>query len=102
MRVSQVAPSVESNLNEVGTLIDLMKSGGAGLSDTQSQRLVGYLGTLEEMRSQIGVMCSFYESDDKVLSILTLLMDRIDDSLQLVQRSSDGMQVFNSISLLLQ
>jgi hypothetical protein len=70
-----------------------MRSGGAGLTDTQSARLVGYLGSLEDMRAQIGLMAQRYEDDDKVLGKLTMLLDRIDESLQIVHYSTEGMDI---------
>ena len=67
-----------------------MRSGGAGLTDTQASRLVGYLGSLEDMRSLIGVMAQRYEDDDDVLRKLTMLLDRIDESLRIVHYNTEG------------
>ena len=87
-----MTPTVETSLEKVGELVQLMQSGGAArLTSTQSQRLVGYLGSLEDMRGQIGSMVQYYEADDNILSDLTLLMDRIDESLGIVKKSTTGM-----------
>jgi hypothetical protein len=90
LHLSNVAPTVETSLERVGELVKLMKSGGAGLTDTQSQRLVGYMGSLDDMRGQLGIMSQHYEDDEHILSTLTLLMDRIDESLGLVNKSTAG------------
>lgn len=90
LSLSKVAPTVETNLERVGELVKLMQSGGAGLTETQTSRLFGYLGTLDDMRKHIGTMSDYYQSDDKVLFKLLALLDRIDESMGLVQKSTFG------------
>lgn len=90
LRISKVAPSVENRLGQVGELVKLMKSGGAGLSPSQTGTLLGYLGTLEEMRKQLGTIGEYYQDDDHVLFRITTLMDRIDESTAIAELSFHG------------
>lgn len=68
-------------------LVDAVKQMGrkkSDLTESQTRRMVGYLGNLDDMRAQIVVMVQRYENDEHVLKRLLTLIDRIDDVKDLI------------------
>jgi hypothetical protein len=96
LRVSKVAPAVEDSL---GQLVDMVKQLGrkpGDLTESQSRRMVNYLGNIDDMRTQIVVMVQRYENDGHVLKRLLNLIDRIDDVKQLAVTSNGGVEEVNN------
>lgn len=79
LRVSKVAPMVEGNLVELVDMVKQMGRKGSDLTESQNRKMVGYMGNLDEMRTQIVIMVQRYEDDSRVLKRLLDLLDRIDD-----------------------
>eukprot|EP01112_Ceratiomyxa_fruticulosa_P007689 TRINITY_DN1994_c0_g2_i1.p1 TRINITY_DN1994_c0_g2~~TRINITY_DN1994_c0_g2_i1.p1 ORF type:complete len:144 (+),score=39.40 TRINITY_DN1994_c0_g2_i1:274-705(+) len=81
------ASTIEENITKINELV--LKKGGLGasssLTESQNAKLMGYLGSIDGMKKKIAIMINRYQEDEKVLSRLLNLYDRLDEVIELHQ-----------------
>eukprot|EP01113_Clastostelium_recurvatum_P019021 TRINITY_DN2242_c0_g1_i4.p1 TRINITY_DN2242_c0_g1~~TRINITY_DN2242_c0_g1_i4.p1 ORF type:complete len:611 (+),score=200.91 TRINITY_DN2242_c0_g1_i4:90-1922(+) len=82
LHFSRVGPAMETQLNDVlegvTSMADIRRS---QLTQSQNERMMGYLGGIDDMKKKLALMVGHYQDNEKVTGRLLALYDRLDEIL---------------------